>query len=256
MLRSTTSVNGATRQLAAAVAESALLTARLAFFDLAEVPLAEEAFDLAQDAVEVANDHALSAAVLAHRAFVPGFAGHQGPAHEYLRAAQAHARYDAGPLLRSWLHCVEAEIDARTGQAKASLSRIRAAEDALSSSGEDPVWLDFFSPARLCGFAGNALLLAGKHKAAAVQLQDALEGLGDGATKQRAVLLFDLAVSHAATDAAHALATAQRACELLSEDSYATALQRIPAVRTVLSATPYAAELEEQVRELTGATET
>jgi hypothetical protein len=100
MLRSTTSVNGATRQLAAAVAESALLTARLAFFDLAEVPLAEEAFDLAQDAVEVANDHALSAVVLAHRAFVPGFAGHQGPAHEYLRAAQAHARYDAGPLLR------------------------------------------------------------------------------------------------------------------------------------------------------------
>ena len=86
-----------------------------------------------------------------------------------------------------------------------------------------------------------------------MRLQDALEGLGEGSTKQRAVLLFDLAVSLAAADAAHALAMALRACELLGEDYYATALQRIPAVRTALSATPYAAELAEQVRELTGA---
>jgi len=256
LLRATTSANTTTRRLAAAVAESALLTARLAFFDLAQMSLADEAFDLAQDAVEVAQDHALSAVILAHRAFVPGFAGHAGPAHEYLRAAQAHARYDAGPLLRSWLHCVEAEIDARTSQPQASLTRIRAAEDALTSSGNDPVWLDFFSEARLDGFAGNALLLAGNHKAAAPRLQHALDGLGDGQTKQRAVLLFDLAVAQAPSDAARALATAQHACELLSGDGYAAAVQRIPAVRTALGATPYVAELDAQVRELTGATGT
>lgn len=255
MLRSTTNHNHTARRLASAVAESALLTARLSFFDLAQVVWADEAFDLAQDAVEVAQDHALSAVVLAHRAFVPGFAGHAGPAHEYLRAAQAHARYDAGPLLRSWLHCVEAEICARTGQPKASLTRIRAAEEALSSRGDDPVWLDFFSEARLSGFAGSVLLLAGSHRAAAPRLRQALDGLGDGQSKQRAVLLFDLAVAQAPSDAAQALATAHQACELLSQDGYATALQRVPAVRTALGATPYAAELDARVRELTGNTE-
>lgn len=250
MLRATNGDHATTRQLATAVAESALLTARLAFFDLAEVTLAQQAFDLAQDAVEVGQDHALSSGVLAHRAFVPGFAGHEGPAHEYLRAAQAHARYDAGPLLRSWLHCVEAEIDARTGRPAESLHRIRAAEDALNSTGDDPVWLDFFSAARLSGFAGNALLLAGQHKAAAARLTDAVAGLQEGSAKQRAVFLFDLAICQAGSDAALAWDTIQEACSLLMEDSYATALNRIPAVASALQATPYAVELDTRLREL------
>jgi hypothetical protein len=194
----------------------------------------------------------LAAAVLAHRAFVPGFAEQEQPARDFLKAAHAHARYGAGPLLRSWLHCVDAEISARTGQSKASLARIRSAEDALVTAGTDPVWLDYFDASRLDGFAGNALLLAGQNRAAAPRLQSALDGLAENATKQQAVLLFDLAAAQAPLDAEQALATARQACDVVGRDHYATALQRVPEVRAALSATPYAGELDERVRALTG----
>jgi hypothetical protein len=250
MLRTANGGEHAVRRLAGALAESALLVARLAFFDLGQGGLAEQAFTLAQDAVEAAQDHPLAAAVLAHRAFVPGFAGDGESAADFLGAAQAHARYGAGPLLRSWLHCVDAEISARTGRADASLERIRAAEYALTSSGTDPEWLDYFNPSRLAGFAGNALLLAGNHRAAATRLETALGQLGETDRKQRPVLLLDLATAQAATDATQAFATANEACDSLDEDWYVTALDRVPALHAALRGTPHVAELEERVRAL------
>jgi hypothetical protein len=91
--------------LAGSVAESALLGARLAFFDLQQVSLALRCFEVASTAAAEADDHALAAAVLAHRSFVPGFAGDRAAATPLLDAARAHARYVGGPVLRSWLHC-------------------------------------------------------------------------------------------------------------------------------------------------------
>ena len=44
-----------------------------------------------------ANDHGLAAAVLAHRSFVPGFAGDRAAATPLLDAAHTHARYAGGP---------------------------------------------------------------------------------------------------------------------------------------------------------------
>lgn len=253
MLKSTSDAEAPqSRQLASAVAESALLASRLLFFDLAQGDAAEQFFQLADDAASTSQDHALAAAVLGHRAFVPGFAGQVQPARDYLSAAHAHARYAAGPLLRSWLHCVDAEVSARVGQSRASLTRIRSAEDALVTAGTDPTWLDFFDASRLDGFAGNALLLAGRNREAAGRLQNAVDNLAETATKQKAVLLFDLAAAHAPTDAERAVATVRQACDLVGQAPYSTALQRIPDVRAALSATSYVGELDERVRALSG----
>lgn len=186
MLKSTSDAEAPqSRRLASAVAESALLASRLLFFDLAQEDAAEQFFQLADDAASTSQDHALAAAVLGHRAFVPGFARQLEPARNYLSAAHAHARYGAGPLLRSWLHCVDVEVSARVGQPRASLTRIRSAEDALMTAGTDPTWLDFFDASRLDGFAGNALLLAGRNREAAGRLQNALDNLAETATKQK-----------------------------------------------------------------------
>jgi len=255
MIRSAVGTEETLQRLAAAVSESALLAARLAFFDLAQPDTAIWAFRLAHTAVEVSQDHALIAAVFAHRAFVPGFAGDARPARDLLRAAHAHACYDSGPLLRSWLYCVDAEIMARTGQAEAGLACIRSAEDALTTGGIDPEWLDFFDPSRLAGFAGNALLLAKNHDEAAGRLTQSLDELPSEATKQQAVLLLDLATAQAATDAEQALATAHQACDLLNNDPYATAVQRLQQVQEALGATRYAAELAERARGVVGAIE-
>lgn len=236
--------------LAGAVAEAALLCARLAFFDLGQAELAERCFDHADTAVEVSGDHALAAAIAAHRAFLPGFAGDRMAAQHHLDVAHAHVRYAGGPTLRAWLHCVTAEIHARTGQATVTRDRIRQAEDALGSTGTDPDWLDYFDETRLAGFAGNAELLAGRHDSAARLLTRALDQPDGRGTKQRAVLLFDLAAATARTDAAHAADFAHQACEILESTFYRTAFERIPVVQRALDGTRPGAELAERVGEL------
>lgn len=236
--------------LAAAVAESALLCARLAFFDLGLPELAERCFDHAESAVEVAGDHAVAAAIAAHRAFIPGFAGDRLAAQHHLDVAHAHVRYAGGPTLRAWLHCVTAEVHARTGQAASARERIRQAEDALGSTGTDPDWLDYFDQSRLAGFAGNAELLAGRHESAIRWLTRALDQPDGRETKQRAVLLFDLATATAPVDADHAADHAHQACAILESTFYRTAFERVPAVQRALAGTRPGAELAERVGEL------
>ncbi|TVT52052.1 transcriptional regulator [Amycolatopsis rhizosphaerae] len=238
------------RLLAGSVAESALLSARLAFFDLGQPALAVQAFVIAERTAELADDHGLAAAIAAHHAFIPGFAGQESEAHSYLEAAHAHARYAGGPMLRSWLHCVTAEILARTGQAAASRDRIRQAEDSMTTSGSDPDWLDFFTPDRLPGFAGNAALLAGRNSQAVNRLNQALERIGSRAAKQRSVLLLDLAAAHVPDDPDHALELAVQACDLLESEPYVTAYQRIPGVRRALAGAGRDTRLVERAREL------
>lgn len=241
------------RHLAGPVAESALLCARLAFFDLRQVVLAERCFEIAGTAVREADDHALAAAVLAHMSFVSGFAGDGARSEPLLDAAIGHARYGAGPLLRSWLHCVHAEVSARTGAAERSVRHARQAEDSLSTRGAGPGWLDFFDPARLAGFLGYSQLVAGRNQEAAASLGHAIEQLDDRAGKQRSVALLDLATACAVADVEHGMDLAAQAFDLLEREPYGMAYGRIPALRRALEGTPKARVLDERVRMLPAA---
>ncbi|MGH3902049.1 MAG: hypothetical protein ACRDTA_28105 [Pseudonocardiaceae bacterium] len=240
-------------QLAASLAGSALLGARLAFFDLRQVALAERCFEIATTAMRESGDHALAAAVYAHRSFVPGFAGDGAAAQPLLDAAVGHARYAAGLLLRSWLHCVHSEVSARTGAAAQSVRHARQAEDSLTTRGEDPEWLDFFDPARLASFLGYSQLVAGRTADAVASLHRALDQLDDRAGKQRSVVLLDLAAAHAMTDAQHGMDLAAQAFDQLEREPYGTAYGRIPAVRRALEGTSQARVLDERVRSLPAA---
>lgn len=242
--------DGGADPLARAVAETALLAARIAFFDLGSPAVATRCFEQAESAVEHAGDHRLAAAIAAHRAFVPGFAGDAVAAQRHLDVARAHARFGAGPNLRAWIHCVTAEVHARTGQGSTARDRIRQAQHALGTNGTDPDWLDFFTPARLAAFAGNAELLAGQHEAAARWLDQSLADLDPQADKQRAVVLLDLAAAHAPTDADHAVTLAHQACDMLDDHPYSAAVERIPAVHRALAGTPAGVELVDRTRAL------
>ena len=153
-------------------------------------------------------------------------------------------------MLRSWLHCVHAEVSARTGEVDRSVQHARQAEDSLSTTGEDPEWLGFFDPARLAGFLGYSQLVAGRTTDAQVSLQQALEQLDERAGKQRAVVLLDLATAHAAADPAHGMTLAGQALDLLEHEPYGAAYGRIPEVRQALDGTPQAQMLDERVRAL------
>ncbi|MBM7771761.1 transcriptional regulator with XRE-family HTH domain [Actinokineospora baliensis] len=241
------------RELARSVAESALLTARIAFFDLQQEAVAQRCFEVAREATQQADDHALAVAVYGHMSFVPGFNGDRAGAETCLAAAQAHARYASGPALRSWMHCVASEITARTGDPSASLGHVRQAEDSLTTSGADPEWLDFYDSSRLAGFTGYSLLVAGRPTEAAGRLAEALDELAASNTKQQAVLLFDLASAHAPQDAERAADYADRAFTALERDWYATAANRVPAVSRQLAGSPYETVVRERARALPGA---
>lgn len=239
------------RPLAASLAESALLSARLAFFDLRQPAVAQRVYDIALGATRYADDHALAAVILGHMSFIPGFSGDGRTAMELLDSAQRHAGYSPGPSLRSWIHCVTAEVAAKAGDVKASVRHVRQAAESLNTSGEDPDWLDFYDASRLAGFTGYALLKAERYDDAIPTLEAAMASLASGSAKQRAVLLVDLATAHAYNkDAEKAASLANEALDSLEREWYGAAYDRLPEIRKALTGTPYVESLVDRARDL------
>ncbi|HEX4629164.1 MAG TPA: helix-turn-helix transcriptional regulator, partial [Gemmatimonadales bacterium] len=147
-------------RLARPVAETALLAARLAFFDLQQPRLAEGYFTVALDAAHESADRALTGAVLAHVAFAPAFAGHARRARDLIAEAHRQAQGAVGAVQRSWMYAVESEVEARVGGGTAANELIVRAEGELSVVGgsgvvgDEPEWLDYYDASRLSGFKG------------------------------------------------------------------------------------------------------
>jgi transcriptional regulator with XRE-family HTH domain len=222
--------------LGAVVAESALLTARLSFFDLRKPDVAQRAFQVALEATREAGDHALAAVVLGHMAFVPAFSGRPAEATSLLDAALQHCWHGVSPWVRAWLYCVAAEAQARSAGPAAYQRHIDLAQAAIAGDpGDQPAWMDFFDASRLRGFAGYAALAAGAHQDAAEHLQVALDRLAPSAAKQRSVLLADLATAHR-DEPEQATAYLDRAIDVLDQDWYGMGFDRVRAVARELPA--------------------
>jgi tetratricopeptide (TPR) repeat protein len=234
--------DSARKGLATALSEASLLAGRLAFFDQQQPEVAQPHFVLALEAAFQADDYQLGAAVLAHMAFAPAFSGDRTRAQEArdrIRAARAFAhRGHASEAIVAWLNAVEAEVETRFDNTRDALRLIDEAEALLANQPEDselPAWFDWFSLTRLQGFKGNTLIAAGRPHQAQTVLTQVLADLPDNAAKQRSITFADLAA------AAVADKDPERACELLAEaidgisrQWYATAMDRIKAVRESL----------------------
>jgi tetratricopeptide (TPR) repeat protein len=231
---------GVTRRiLAASLAESLLLAGRIQFFDLRQPAEAEATYVRALQAASEADDALLGAAVLAHSAFVPGWAGRREDAVERMTAARTYARRGpASAEVWAWLDAVEAECLTRCGDHRAALSLLRHAEDVLTAGSENasPDWFTWFSPARLAAFRGNTELLAGHLPQARTTLQGVLEQLGPMDGKQRAVVLADLAaVEVASRKPEEACALLEQALDQLAVTWYATGMERVREARRGLT---------------------
>ncbi|MFJ4697146.1 hypothetical protein GA0115251_102118 [Streptomyces sp. TverLS-915] len=236
-----TGTAGQTRShVAAALAETHLLAGRIEFFDLREPDRASQTWVLALQAAGEADDTLLGAAILAHTAFVPGWAGDRTTTAERMTAARTYARRGNAPAeILAWLDAVEAECETRCGNPRIALHLIGHGEDLLAgATGEElPEWFDWFSPVRLAAFKGNTQLKA-KHLPQARQtLLAALESLPAAEEKQRSVLLGDLgAVEAAAGRPEQACAFAARALDQLARTWYAAGMDRVREVRRALAA--------------------
>ena len=224
-------------RLASPVAETALLAARLAFFDIQRPDCAGFFFDTARQAATEAGDPALLSAVLAHAAFPPAFAGVAGQARSLIRQAIEVGLRGASPEQRSWLYAVQSEVEARLGDGRAATEAIARAEAELGRGGPArPDWLDFYDASRLTGFSGFCQLAAGKPSRAAETLEHNLRGLTPGAGKQRSITLADLAGARAKQgEYEESTRLLEAAVDQLGRHWYATGLDRVDSVRRRLA---------------------
>jgi transcriptional regulator with XRE-family HTH domain len=179
-----------------------------------------------------AADHALAAAVLGHMAFVPAFGRDAAHARSLVDAALQHTWHGVSPIVRSWLHCVGSEVEARDGAGAASSRHIELAETALASDNPPPAWMDFYNGSRLDSFAGYAALIAGDGSEATSRLERALVTVGPQGGKQQGVILADLA--SACNDTEQAANYLDRAIDALEVEWYGTGLNRVREVRQSL----------------------
>jgi hypothetical protein len=231
---------GQTRtRIAAALAETWLLSGRIEFFDMRDADRAQQTLLRALQAAGEADDPLLGAAILAHTAFIPGWAGEREAAVERMVAARTYARRGpASAELLAWLDAVEAECETRCGNTRTALHLIGHAEDVLAAGSEhsSPEWLDWFSPVRLSAFKGNTQLKARHLPQARETLLGVLDALDPAEEKQATVVLGDLAaVEAAAGDPEAACGYALRALDQLERTWYAMGMDRVREVRRTLA---------------------
>lgn len=229
----------ARRILAAALSESLLLVARIEFFDLRQPDAADATLVRALQAAGEADDNLLGAAVLAHAAFIPGWAGRREDSAERMQAARSYARRSpASAEVRAWLDAVEAECLTRCGDHRGALTLLRHAEDVLAAGSDtsSPAWFTWFSTVRLRAFRGNTELAAGLIPQARTTLEKALADLPEADGKQRTVILADLAaVEAAARRPDEACALLGQALDQLDITWYATGVERVREARRALA---------------------
>jgi tetratricopeptide (TPR) repeat protein len=224
--------------VATALAEGLLLAGRIEFFDLRQPDDADATFVRALQAAGEADDPLLGSAILAHAAFVPGWAGHRDDAAERMRAARTYARRaPASAEFLAWLDAVEAECETICGHTREALRLIEHSESTLAEGNEhaSPDWFTWFSPVRLAAFKGNTQLKAGHLPQAKETLTAALNDASITDDKQRTVILGDLAAVEAAQrNPEAACAYAEQALEQLGLNWYATGVDRVLEVRKAL----------------------
>ena len=229
---------GDRNRLASAVAESALLVGRIEFFDLRKADVAAETFARALQIAGEGDDSLLGSAILAHAAFVPGWAGDRSGASDRLAAARAYARRaGASPLMLAWLDAVDAECATLSGDLKDALGLLDHADALVQNGSSEPLpeWMDWFTPTRLAAFKGNTQLKAGQLRRARATLTAVLDELPEADSKQRAVILADLAaVNVAAEEVEDACRHLNEALDQLGLTWYSAAMERVRDVRRLL----------------------
>ena len=129
----------------------------------------------------------------------------------------------------AWLAAIEATAQASAGDADATLAACKRAETAVAA-GHEPLWpwLFPFDHARLAGYVGACATRLRLPRTALPALAEALDGLGPARTKQRAMVLADMAANHRGLgddDQARELAAEARAIGI--ERASAKVLQRV-----------------------------
>jgi hypothetical protein len=216
------------RQLAAAASEAAGFTAWLAV-DQADDAAAGRHYRRAVGYAERSDSSVLVAYMLGSMALWAADTGRGSEARRLIGRAQERIPPTAPPTVQAWSAAIEAMAHATAGDADAALAASKRAEAAVAQGHEAMwPWLYPFDAARLAGYVGACATRLQLPRTAVPALTEALDGLGPVRTKQRALMLADLAANHRALgdhDRARALAADAHAIGV--ERSSPKVLQRV-----------------------------
>jgi hypothetical protein len=216
------------RQLAAAASEAAGLAAWLAV-DQADDAAARRHYRQAVGYARRAGSDVLAGYMLGSMAMWAAETSRPTDAARLLGQARRAIPETAPPTVHAWLAAIEATAQASAGDADAALAACKRAETAVAA-GHEPMWpwLFPFDAVKLAGYVGACATRLRLPRTALPALTEALDGLGPARTKQRALVLADLAVNHRALgddDQARELAAEAHAIGV--ERASAKVLQRV-----------------------------
>jgi hypothetical protein len=216
------------RQLAAAASEAAGLAAWLAV-DQADHAAARQNYRQAVDYAERSGSDVLAAYMLGSMALWAAEMGRASDAARLVGQARRSIPQPAPPTVAAWLAAIEATAHASAGDADAALVACKRAETATAQAHE-PMWpwLFPFDAVKLASYVGACATRLRLPRTALPALTEALDGLGDARTKQRALVMANLAANHRALghdDQARELAAEARAIGI--EHASAKVLQRV-----------------------------
>jgi len=216
------------RQLAAAASEAAGFAAWLAV-DQADDAAAGQLYRRAVGYAQRSGSEVLAAYMLGSMALWAAETGRGGEARRLIGRAKGRIPQNAPPTVRAWSAAIEGMAHAGAGDADASLAALKRAEAAVALDHE-PMWpwLYPFDAARVAGYVGACATKLKLPRTALPALGEALDGLGEARTKQRALVLADLAANHRALgDDDQAREVAAQAQAIGAERASPKVLQRV-----------------------------
>jgi transcriptional regulator with XRE-family HTH domain len=185
-------------QVAAAASEAAGFAAWLAV-DQADDAAAGRHYRRAVGYAERSGSDTLAAYMLGSMALWAAETGRGSEARRLIGRANGRIPATAPPTVQAWSAAIEGMAHAGAGDADASLAACKRAEAAVAA-GHEPMWpwLYPFDAARLAGYVGACATRLRLPRTALPALGEALDGLEEARTKQRALVLADLAANHRA----------------------------------------------------------
>jgi hypothetical protein len=216
------------RQLAAAASEAAGLAAWLAV-DQEDDAAAGRHYRQAVGYARRSGSDTLASYMLGSMALWAAETGRATEAARLLDQARQSIPQPVPPTVGAWLAAIEATAYASAGDADATLAAWKRAEAAMTA-GHEPMWpwLYPFDAVKLSSYIGACATRLWLPRTAQPALTESLDGLGPARTKQRALVLADLAINHRALghdDQARELAAEARAIGI--ERRSAKVLQRV-----------------------------
>jgi tetratricopeptide (TPR) repeat protein len=185
-------------RLTATAGETIALVGVMLLMDLYSFDAAWSRLSAALDAAREAKARELEAFILGSMAFNASYAGRRVEAVDLITQARRLASKGDGATTRGWLAAVEAEVQARSGNARGSLRALEAAERALQEIDKGgPAWVGIgaFDAAKLKGYHGLCFLQLQRPQEAVTELTEALDGLDPALLKHRCTALADLATA-------------------------------------------------------------